>query len=34
MEEEDICPVDLYVKSRVVKDTILLAKNKHYVDLD
>ncbi len=34
MEEEDICPVDLYVKSRVVKDTILLAKSKSYVDLD
>ena len=26
MEEEDVCQVDLYVKSRVVTDTINLAK--------
>ena len=28
MEEEDICQVDLYVKSRVVTDSIKLAKKK------
>ena len=28
MTEEDVCPLDLYVKSRVTKDTILMAKKK------
>lgn len=28
MKEDDICPLDLYVKSRVVKDTIQLVKKK------
>ena len=26
MTEEDVCPLDLYVKSRVTRDTIILAK--------
>jgi len=26
MTEEDVCPMDLYVKSRVTRDTIILAK--------
>ena len=32
--EEDICPVDLYVKSRVVTDTILLATSGQLSQLD
>lgn len=34
MEDEDICQVDLYVKSRVLKDTILLAKKKNFAEFD
>lgn len=28
--EEDICPVDLYVKSRVIRDAVNLMRSKHY----
>ena len=28
MTEDDVCPLDLYVKSRVTKDTIIMAKKK------
>ena len=30
MTEDDVCPLDLYVKSRVVLDTIKLAKSSKY----
>ncbi len=29
--EEDICPVDRYVKSRVIRDAVNLMRSKHYI---